>query len=91
MSSGCPRLREGPGQCLHKDKAMNIAAASLLLSAGSGRRHRPRASVLDRLLRRIDARKDHRHLASLPDHLLRDMGFTRDQIGDVLRGQVRRP
>ena len=69
---------------------MNIAVASFLLPANSGRRHQPRPSVFGRLVRRIDVRRDRRHLASLPDHLLRDMGFERDQIGDVLRGQVYR-
>ena len=91
MPKGFPRLREAPGRYLHKDKAMNIAAASFLLSADSSRRHQPRLSMLARLLRRIKARRDYHHLASLPDHLLRDMGITHDQIGEVLRGEVRRP
>lgn len=77
-----------------------IIAASSLLSAPSRRRvgapagpwaGGPIHSLLSRLLRWLDAWEDRRHLHSLSDHTLRDMGFTRDQIDDVLRGAVRRP
>jgi hypothetical protein len=43
------------------------------------------------VIRRLDAWKDRVHLHALSDHALRDMGFLRDQIDDVLRGAVRRP
>ncbi len=54
---------------------------------------RPRlsgATFLDWLLRRLDAHADRRHLHSLSDHLLSDMGIMRDQIDDILKGAMRR-
>ena len=63
---------------------------SIALLASGRSRTRGAWSLLSRLLRRLGAHKDRVHLHALSDHTLRDMGFLRDQIDDVLRGTVRR-
>ena len=67
----------------------HLGASFFFLSA---RRHPGGApSLLGRLLRWLGAWEDRRHLHDLSDHTLKDMGFMRDQIDDVLRGSLRRP
>ncbi len=63
---------------------------SIVLLASGRTRTRGAFSILDRLLRTLAAHENRVHLHALSDHTLRDMGFLRDQIDDVLRGTVRR-
>lgn len=71
---------------------MSLASTSSFTPAASGRRRLDGApSLLGLLLRWLDAWEDRHHLHGLSDHTLKDMGFLRDQIDDVVRGVVRRP
>lgn len=52
----------------------------------TARRHGGATSLLDRLIGRLAARKQRRRLEALSDHLLTDIGITRDQIDAAFRG-----
>ena len=57
---------------------------------GIGRLLTARLRSLADWLLRLDARaQDRAHLHAMPDHMLRDIGLTRDGIDEALRGAAR--
>ena len=57
----------------------------LLPFAGTGA-----VAALAALRRAYGRRRDRRHLDSLPDHLLKDIGFSRSEIDAAVAGLTRR-
>jgi uncharacterized protein YjiS (DUF1127 family) len=49
------------------------------------------AVIVEWLLRRDEAVRSRSRLHAMSDHMLRDIGLTRDLIDEAVRGEIRRP